>query len=114
MPSLVTWNQVAVMRPGTASILDPNEGMVQLWITSVEVASRCTTLLTGTSTSLSTARLRGTCSAGSPDLTAASRSLSCSITESTLIPWSGYSCVQFQAWPVALIVRSGGGKEYWK
>src|SRR5262249_36612230 len=112
--SFVTWNQVAVMRPGTASTLDPNEGMVQLWITSVEVASRCTTLLTGTSTSLSTARLRGTCSRGMPDLTASSRSSYRKITESTLISWSGNSCVQFHAWPVALIVRSGVGKEYWK
>ena len=74
------------MRPGTASTLDPNDGMVQVWITSLEVTSTCTTLLTGTRISLSTARLRGTCSAGIPALTASSRSSSCSITESTLIP----------------------------
>jgi len=53
------------VRPGTASSLDPNEGMVQLWITSLEVMSTCTTLFTGTRISLSTARLRGTCQAGS-------------------------------------------------
>src|SRR6185503_17344582 len=114
MPSFIALNQVVVMRPGTASTFDPNDGMVQAWITSLEVTSTCTTLSTGTSTSLSTARLRGTWPAGIPALTASSRSLSCSITESTEMPWSGYSCVQFQAWPTALIVRSGGGKEYWK
>ena len=103
MPSFCALNQVAVMRPGTASTFEPNEGMVQAWITSVEVTSTCTTLLTGTRTSLSTARLRGTCSAGMPALIASSRSVSCSITESTLMPWSGYSCVQFQAWPMALM-----------
>ena len=79
-------NQVVVMRPGTASTLDPNEGMVQAWITSLEVTSTCTTLLTGTSTSLSTARLRGTWLAGMPALMASSRSLSFSITELTLMP----------------------------
>src|SRR5262245_11966491 len=109
MPSLVALNQVAVTRPGTASTFEPNEGMVQEWMTSLEVTSRCTTLLTGTSTSLLTARLRGTWSAGMPDLISSSRSLSCSITESTLMPWSGYSCVQFQALPVTFITRSGGG-----
>src|SRR6185436_1202649 len=106
MPSFIALNQVVVMRPGTASTFDPNDGMVQAWITSLEVTSTCTTL--------STARLRGTWLAGIPALTASSRSLSCNITESTEMPWSGYSCVQFQAWPVALIVRSGGGNEYWK
>src|ERR1700733_11615676 len=113
MPSLVALNQVAVMRPGTASTFEPNEGMVQLWMTSLDVISTCTTLLTGTRISLSTARLRGTCSDGMPDLTASARSFSCSITESMVIFWSGYSCVQFQVCAVALIVRSGGGNEYW-
>ncbi len=101
------------MRPGTASAFTPKEGMVQEWITSVEVISTCTTLLTGTNTSLSTARLRGTWSAGMPALTASSRSLSRSMMESTLMPWSGSSCVQFQVCPMALMVRSGGGKSYW-
>src|SRR3954453_16774904 len=114
MPSFMGLNHVAVTRPGTASTLDPNEGMVQLWITSLEVTSTCTTLLTGTRISLSTARLRGTCQAAMPDLTSSWRSVSFSITESTLMPWSGNSCVQFQAWPVALMVRSGGGNVYWK
>src|SRR5689334_2222423 len=112
MPSLLAWNQVAVTRPGTASTLEPNDGMVQLWITSVDVTSTCTTLPTGTRISLSTARLRGTCSAGMPDLTTSARSLSCSMTESMVRPWSGYSCVQFQACAMALTVRPGGGKEY--
>src|SRR5262245_32049631 len=85
-PSWVALNQVAVTRPGTASTFDPNEGMVQEWMTSVEVTSTCTTLLTGTRISLSTARLRGTWLAGMPALMAASRSSSCSISESTLKP----------------------------
>src|SRR5262245_42540333 len=112
MPSLVALNQVAVRRPGTASTFTPNEGMVQAWITSEDQTSTCTTLLTGTSTSLLTARLRGTCSAGMPALIASRRSSSCSITELTLNLWSGNSCVQFQVWPIALIVRSGGGNVY--
>src|SRR6476620_2100203 len=112
MPSLLAWNHVAVTRPGTASTLEPNDGMVQLWITSVEVTRTCTTLPTGTRISLSTARLRGTCQAGMPDLTTSARSLSCSITESTVTPWSGNSCVQFQACAVALMVRPGGGNVY--
>src|SRR5581483_9540194 len=109
MPSFSALNHVAVTRPGTASTLEPKEGMVQLWITSLEVTSTCTTLLTGTRISLSTARLCGTCHAGMPDLMTSWRSLSCSMIEATVTPWSGYSCVQFHACAVALRVRSGGG-----
>ena len=47
------------MRPGTASILMPNDGTAKEWMTSAPVTSTCTTLFTGTTISLSTVKRRG-------------------------------------------------------
>ena len=52
-------NQVSLMRPGTASILMPNDGTAKEWMTSAPVTSTCTTLFTGTTISLSTVKRRG-------------------------------------------------------
>ncbi len=45
--------QVSLMRPGTASVLTPNAGTAQEWITSVAVISTRMSVPTGNTTALS-------------------------------------------------------------
>ena len=58
----------SLMRPGTASILMPNDGTANEWITSEPVVITRTVLFTGTTISLSTASSRGWPSLRSPSL----------------------------------------------
>src|SRR5215467_11775333 len=88
-----------------ASILMPNDGTVKEWITSKPVTCTRTTLLTGTTISLSTER-----SLGWPGF----RSLSGWIRESnSKSPLSGLLYFHSQVTPVALMVRSAGGVLSW-
>src|SRR5437773_4963198 len=48
LPGLVASNHARMVRPGTASCLMRNCGTKKLWITSCDLRSTCTTLLTGT------------------------------------------------------------------
>src|SRR5438552_5040267 len=48
LPGLVTSNHARMVRPGTASCLMRNCGTKKLWITSWDLRSTSTTLLTGT------------------------------------------------------------------
>ena len=73
MPSRVALNQVSLSRPGTASMMMPNEGTAKAWITSAPITWTRTFLFTGTTISLSTASRRGW---------SGLRSLSLSISES--------------------------------
>src|SRR3712207_5833927 len=84
------------------SSLKPNDGTAQLWITSAAVVCSRTTLLIGTTISLSTA---------SSLVWPGFRSLVSSMLESNLKPpWSaGYSYCQYHWWPTALTTISDFG-----
>src|ERR1044071_8558782 len=62
MPVLVALNQVSFRRPGIESILIPNAGTANAWMTSAPVVWTRITLLTGTTISLSTPSRRGSLS----------------------------------------------------
>ena len=44
-PTLVALNQTADVRPGTACIFTPKDGIVQEWMTSFDVTSTCNDLV---------------------------------------------------------------------